>query len=192
MTSGKIADGAVTSADLAATEAVHSVTLNNCVGATKWTGAPGFARQPGFWMDPTGLVHLQGAVSCCGDATEGGTIFSLPAGYQPHLNGGVVRFGVLGGGAVLVQLGILDDNSGNVVYDGPNGTTIDDYISLDGVTSDPDAASEGSAAAEPSRLAPDGRPSPLPLGTGPYRPRSGSDPSRNRGQRRAPGHQTFR
>jgi hypothetical protein len=134
VTSGKIADGAVTSTDLAPTENVHSVTLNNCVGATKWTGAPGFARQPGFWMDPTGLVHLQGAVSCSGDATEGGAIFSLPAGYQPHLNGGVVRFGVLGGGAVLVQIGILDDNSGNVVYDGPNGTTIDDYISLDGIT----------------------------------------------------------
>lgn len=132
VTSGKIADGAVTSADLAATEAAHSVTLNNCVGATKWTGAPGFAQQPRFWKDPTGLVHLQGAVSCSGDATEGGAIFSLPAGYQP--SGGVVRFGVLGGGAVLVQIGILDDGSGNVVYDGPNGTTIDDNISLDGIT----------------------------------------------------------
>jgi hypothetical protein len=134
VTSGKIADGAVTSADLAPTEAVHSVTLKNCVEATPWKGAPGFARQPGYWMDPTGVVHLQGAVSCSGDATEGGAIFSLPPGYQPHFNGGVVRFGVLGGDQVLVQIGILDDNSGNVVYDGPNGTAIDDYISLDGIT----------------------------------------------------------
>ena len=79
------------------------------------------------------MVHLQGAVSCSGDATEGGAIFSLPAGYRPAFTKGVARFGVLGGGAVLVQIGILDDNSGNVVYDGPNGTTIDDNISLDGV-----------------------------------------------------------
>lgn len=128
----KIADGAVTSADLAPTEAVHAATLKECVGATKWTGAPGFAQQPVYWKDPTGMVHLQGAVGCSGDATEGSTIFSLPAGYQPE--GGVVRFGALGGGAVLVQIGILDDGSGNVVYDGPNGTTIDDIISLDGIT----------------------------------------------------------
>jgi hypothetical protein len=133
VTSGKIADGEVTSADLAPTEAVHSVTLKNCVGATPWTGGPGFARQPGYWKDPTGLVHLEGAVSCSGDATESGAIFSLPPGYQPEGNG-VVRFGVLGGGAVLVAIGILDDGSGNVVYDGPNGTTIDDNISLDGIS----------------------------------------------------------
>ena len=134
VTSSKIADEAVTSTDLAPTEAVHSVTLANCEGATKWTGAPGFARQPGYWKDPTGLVHLQGAVSCSGNATEGGAIFSLPAGYQPTLNQGVVRFGVLGGGGVLAQVAVLDNNSGAVVFDGPNVTTVDDYISLDGIT----------------------------------------------------------
>ncbi len=130
----KIADGAVTSADLAPTEAAHAVTLKDCVGSTKWTGGTGLAQQPVYWKDPTGLVHLQGSVGCSGDATEGSTIFSLPAGYQPAFTTGVVRFGALGGGSTLVQIGILDDGSGNVVYDGPNGTTIDDYISLDGMT----------------------------------------------------------
>ena len=70
VTSEKIAAESVTSGDLAPTEAVHSVTLKNCVGATPWTGAPGVARQPGYWKDPTGLVHLQGAVGCAGDATR--------------------------------------------------------------------------------------------------------------------------
>lgn len=134
VTSGKIADGAVTSSDLAPIESAHSVTLANCVGATAWTGGTGLAQQPRYWKDPTGMVHLQGSVGCSGDATEGNKIFSLPAGYQPTFNTGVVRFGVLGGGATLVQIGILDDGSGNVVYDGPNGTTIDDYISLDGIS----------------------------------------------------------
>jgi hypothetical protein len=133
VTSGKIADGAVTDADLAPSEAVHSVTLKNCVGATPWKGAPGFARQPGYWKDPTGMVHLQGAVSCEGDATESGAIFALPAGYKPQTSKGVPRFGVLGGGAVLVQIAILDDGSGSVVFDGPNGTAIDDYVSLEGI-----------------------------------------------------------
>jgi hypothetical protein len=133
VTSGKIADGTVTSADLAPSEEVQSVTLKSCAGATPWTGAPGFAREPGIWKDATGMVHLQGAVSCAGDATEGGAIFSLPAGYQPQFQKGVVRFGVLGGGAVLVQVGILDDGSGSVVSDGPNSTAVDDYVSLDGI-----------------------------------------------------------
>jgi hypothetical protein len=134
VTSEKIADGSVTSGDLTPTEAVHSVTLKNCVGSTPWTGGVGVARQPGYWKDPTGLVHLQGAVGCAGDATEGGAIFALPAGYQPAVVGGVVRFGVLGSGPALAQIAVLDDGSGNVVFDGPNSSTVDDYISLDGVT----------------------------------------------------------
>ena len=134
VTSEKIAAESVTSGDLAPTEAVHSVTLKNCVGATPWTGAPGVARQPGYWKDPTGLVHLQGAVGCAGDATEGGAIFALPAGYQPAFLGGVVRWGVLGSGPALAQVAVLDDGSGYVVFDGPNIATVDDYLSLDGLT----------------------------------------------------------
>ena len=134
VTSEKIADGSVTSGDLTPTEAVHSVTLDNCVGATPWTGGVGVARQPGYWKDPTGLVHLQGAVGCSGDATEGGAIFALPAGFQPAIVGGVVRFGVLGSGPALAQIAVLDDGSGDVVFDGPNSDTVDNYISLDGVT----------------------------------------------------------
>jgi hypothetical protein len=134
VTSEKIADGSVTSGDLVPTEAVHSVTLENCVGSTPWTGGVAVARQPGYWKDPTGLVHLQGAVGCSGDATEGGTIFALPAGFQPAIVGGVVRFGVLGSGPALAQIAVLDDGSGDVVFDGPNSTTVDNYISLDGVT----------------------------------------------------------
>ncbi len=150
VTSGKIADGAVTSADLAPTENVHSVTLNNCVGATKWTGAPGFARQPGFWKDPTGVVHLQGAVSCSGDATEGGAIFSLPAGYQPSLKAwsasgsSVAALCSCRSGYSTTAAG----TSSTTARPAPVSTTTSHWM---GSPSDPDAASEGSAAAEPSQ-----------------------------------------
>lgn len=134
VTSAEILDGSVTGADLAPRESVTNAVLGNCVGATPWTGGPGFAGDPGYWKDRSGVVHLQGAVSCGGNATEGGAIFTLPAGYRPAFQDGVVRFGALGGGVTLVQVAVLDDNSGAVVYDGPDGTAIDDYISLDGIS----------------------------------------------------------
>ena len=129
----EIADGSVGAGDLAGEEGATNATLANCVASTAWTGAPGFAQQPRFWKDLSGVVHLQGAVSCAGDATEGGAIFSLPFGYAPE-GTGVVRFMVLGGGLVPAQVAVLDDGSGSVVYDGPNNTTVDNYVSLDGIS----------------------------------------------------------
>ena len=82
VTSEKIADGSVTSGDLTPTEAVHSVTLKNCVGSTAWTGGVGVTVSPATGRTrPAWSTCRRGRLRR--DATEGGAIFALPAGYQP-------------------------------------------------------------------------------------------------------------
>lgn len=77
---------------------------------------------------------MQGSIGCPGNAIEGGTIFTLPAGYGPPPAGGVVRWPALSGGVTISQIAVLDSPSGNVVYDGPDNSAADNYISLDGLT----------------------------------------------------------
>ena len=130
----EIADGSVGAGDLAGEEGLHFPTLGNCVGSTAWSSPVAFAQDVAFWKDLSGIVHLQGSVGCSGNADQGSVIFSLPSGYQPAFNQGVVRFGVLSGGVAVTQIGILDNGTGNVVYDGPDNNAADDYISLDGIS----------------------------------------------------------
>jgi hypothetical protein len=134
VTSSRIFNGTVAAEDLASQEAVQTPTMENCVASTPWTSDVAFARPAGFWKDAFGVVHLEGSVGCTGNATEGVTIFVLPAGYRPpdQSGTGVIRFLALGSGVTPVQLAILDC-CGNLVYDGPDGSN-DDYISLDGLT----------------------------------------------------------
>jgi hypothetical protein len=129
--SGNIVNGSVGRADLAG-ETPNSPTLQNCVGSTPWTAA-GTGLDPHYWMDAEGIVHLDGAVSCSGTAT-GGPIFEMPAKYRPQQN--VVRYGVLGGGLSLAQVAVvINPFDAGVVFDGgTNGTTTDNYVSLDGIT----------------------------------------------------------
>ncbi len=134
VTSDKIQDGSVGNADLAPRENVTSPTLSSCDGFNNWTTGAAAAQDVGFWKDRSGVVHLQGSVSCAGNATEGGAIFNLPAGYRPAATDGVVRWAALSGGASISQIAVLDDGSGAVVYDGPDSAAADDYISLDGLT----------------------------------------------------------
>jgi hypothetical protein len=131
--SGNIVNGSVGSADLAG-EAPILASFSDCVGGTPWTADPGGGLDPHYWMDAEGIVHLDGAVSCAGDATEGGVIFSMPPKYRPKET--LVRYGVLGGGLSLAQIAVVNDQFGaDVVFDGgTNGSTTDDYISLDGIT----------------------------------------------------------
>jgi hypothetical protein len=131
---GKIVDGSVGRADIAV-EAPQSPTLDNCVGTTPWTSA-GLGLDPHYWMDAEGMVHLEGAVSCAGDATEGIPIFEMPAKYRPP-GESVRRFAMLGGGQSLAQVAVTNyaDAHGQVIFDaGTNGSTTDDYVSLDGIT----------------------------------------------------------
>jgi hypothetical protein len=131
---GKIADGSVAPGDLAADQGTVSPTLENCVGATPWAiGGGGSA--PGYWMDAHRIVHFQGAVSCPGDATEGGAIFSLPQAFRPQIQSTVVRFGVLGGNVSLAQVAVITTATGaTLVYDAPNDSAVDSFVNLDGVT----------------------------------------------------------
>jgi hypothetical protein len=46
----------------------------------------------------------------------------------------VVRWAALAGGPSIAQIAVLDSGSFSVVYDGPDSTTADNYISLDGLT----------------------------------------------------------
>ena len=132
-----IEDGAVTSAKLAPAEGVQSPTLLSCEGATNWSGTlVAFAKNVGFWKDQMGIVHLQGGVGCTGNAAEGSVIFQLPSGYRPG-GSGVLRWAALSGGVTVSQIAILEN--GQIVYDGPNSTAADDYISLDGFTFRPGA-----------------------------------------------------
>lgn len=132
VTSPKIANGTIATEDLAGAENMISPTLNNCATSTPWTTPTAFAQPVKYWKDPYGVVHLQGSIGCTGNATEGTPIFNLPAGYRPTFVGGVIRWLALGGGLTPVQMAVLEN--GNVVYDGPDSTTVDDYISLDGLT----------------------------------------------------------
>jgi hypothetical protein len=56
-------------------EAVTAPTLLN-----SWANFGGGTSPAGFWKDPTGIVHLTGAVK---SGTMGVSIFTLPAGYRP-------------------------------------------------------------------------------------------------------------
>ena len=76
---------------------------------------------PGYWRDPTGLVHLRGAAS---SGTVGLAIFTLPAGYRPASS---VVFSVLSNGAV----GRLDVSSAGAVTL-TAGSNV--YVSLSGVS----------------------------------------------------------
>src|SRR5262245_24913047 len=134
VTSAKIADTSVTAADLAPVESPLEPELGNCVGSTSWTAAPAQAEVPAFWKDPFGVVHLEGAVGCSGNADEGTVIFNFPPGFRPPVFS-VLRYGALGGGQTLVQLATTSDGGGaRLVYDGPDGDAVDNYISLDGIT----------------------------------------------------------
>ena len=129
-----LANNSIGPADLAAEEVAIGPTLATCVGATPWAiGGGGSA--PGYWMDARRVVHLQGAVACPGDATEGGTIFSMPQAYRPQIQSTVVRFGVLGGGPALAQVAVITTPSGaDLVYDAPNDSAVDNFVNLDGIT----------------------------------------------------------
>jgi len=135
VTSTQILDGTVTAGDLAPRQDLINPTLSNCATGVPWTNGPAFARDVSYWKDLFGVVHLEGAVGCTANATEGVALFQLPAGYRPPFStGDVLRFGALGSGAALVQLAILGDGSGALVFDGPDSDTVDNYISLDGIT----------------------------------------------------------
>ena len=129
VTTDKILDGTVSNADLGPREAVQTPTMADCDTATPWSTPVALAINAGFWKDRSGVVHLQGAVGCSGNATEGGAIFTLPPGYRPA---GVVRWGALSSNATISQIAVL--SSGELVYDGPDNNSNDNYLSLDGVT----------------------------------------------------------
>ena len=133
VTSSRIFNGTIAAEDLAPAEDLISPTLNDCAASTPWTTPVAFAQPVKYWKDPYGVVHLQGSIGCAaGNATEGAAIFNLPSGYRPTVSGGVIRWLVLGNNVTPVQLAVLEN--GNVVYDGPDGDAVDNYISLDGLT----------------------------------------------------------
>jgi hypothetical protein len=133
--SAKIVNGSVGSADLAG-EAPNDagLALDTCDAGSDYWDVPGFGVGPHYWLDAEGIVHLDGAVSCPGTATNGTSIFHMPGKYQPAQQ--VVRFGVLGGSQSLAQVAVIRaSNTAAVVYDaGTNGSITDDYVSLDGIT----------------------------------------------------------
>jgi hypothetical protein len=134
VTTAKLEDGAVTDGKLAPREDVQNASslLQSCNGATNWTTGSALAKSVGFWKDRSGVVHLQGSISCSGaNAVEGGTVFTLPVGYRPG-GSGVLRWAALSSGAIVSQMAVLE--GGAVVYDGPDNAAADDYISLDGFT----------------------------------------------------------
>lgn len=132
--SAEVANGTLSDADLAPRESVVEPTLASCDGVSNWDSGPAIALDAGYWKDRSGVVRLQGSVGCsAGNATEGGVIFTLPGGYTPSgPGGGAVRWAALAGGVTIAQIAVL--NNGQVVYDGPNSDTADNYISLDGLS----------------------------------------------------------
>src|SRR4051794_4730992 len=128
--SGNIVNGSVGSTDLAG-ETPILANLENCVGSTPWTAAAS-GLDPHYWMDAEGIVHLDGAVSCAGVATNQ-TLFSMPAKYRPQQD--VVRYGMLGAYQSLAQVAVVvNPFDAAVLFEGATNGSTDDYVSLDGIT----------------------------------------------------------
>jgi hypothetical protein len=129
-----LANNSIGPADLASEQGAIGPTLTSCDGgANNWL--IGGASPPGYWMDARRVVHLEGAVSCPGDASEGGAIFTMPSAYRPATQSLVARFGVLANNLTLAQVAVVSDpNAAVLVYDGPNSTTVDNFVGLDGIT----------------------------------------------------------
>jgi len=130
-----LANNSIGPADLASEQGAIGPTLLPCDpgGPVPW--AIGGGSPPGYWMDARRIVHLQGSVACPGDATEGGAIFSMPQAFRPDTPSTVARFGVLANGATLAQVAVITTvTDATLVYDGPNSATVDNFVSLDGIT----------------------------------------------------------
>ena len=89
LTGADVGDNSLTGADIdesslaLAVEPVTPVPASGTNGfATQWGNDSDFGGPAGYWKDPTGLVHLRGAVTRLGDMA-GPRIFTLPEGYRP-------------------------------------------------------------------------------------------------------------
>ena len=131
--SDDLANNSIGPADLASEQGAIAPTLLTCDGASNWFGT---GATPRYWMDARRVVHLEGAVSCAGNATEGGAIFTMPIAYTPDVSGSVARFGTVGANTTLAQVALISDYATQVllVYDGPNDASVDNFVGLDGIT----------------------------------------------------------
>jgi hypothetical protein len=103
------------------TEGLHSITPES-----DWSAD--VSGQPlGFWKDPWGDVHLQGAVVKATPATDGSTIFTLPSGYRP--GSGYADFVQASSVGTFNWLDV--GSTGGVTFFHGNGST--SYVSLEGI-----------------------------------------------------------
>jgi hypothetical protein len=93
----------------------------------------GSPRDPAYWVDPAGLVHLRGDYSSTGTQASGSVITTLPSPLHPtHDWKGSAYVTQTGTGAAQVVPIIIQATSG-IMNVGVAMTTINNFLSLDGI-----------------------------------------------------------
>lgn len=79
----------------------------------------------GYMKDAMGFVHIKGFVK---SGASGASVFTLPAGYRPAVNGSI--YGVCNAGAGHGDI-VIEQGTGNVtVYNVTAGSNVSIYASL--------------------------------------------------------------
>ena len=130
--SSNILDASVAPGDLEPSQ-IKSPTLEDCATGVPWASAVPFNLDPHYWKDATGVVHLEGAVTCSGTVTPGPIFEVEGVAYRPAQN--VTRYAMLANGLSIAQVAVVDAGTGaTIVYDGGTAANSDNYVSLDGIT----------------------------------------------------------
>jgi len=126
VTAAKIKNGSITPEKLSPSSLAGAIvgTPGAPAYASGW-GDPGSGDEGvSFYIDPWGIVHLQGSASYSGSAVTG-TIFTLPPGFRPA---GALYFPAYGSAGSAAYIEVM--SNGDVVeFDAPQ-----DYVGLSNIT----------------------------------------------------------
>ena len=81
--------------------------------SANWSNVSGAYQTARYYIDPTGIVHLEGSIKKATAGVAGETIFTLPVGYRPSsqlsfpvdANGAYGKIDVKADGTVVYQAG---------------------------------------------------------------------------------------
>lgn len=101
--------------------------------ASGWSSYQSGWGAAGYTKTPDGVVVLTGLIKNSSGATkaQGNVIFTLPAGYRPSIN---KRFAVVYGGGGASIAAYLDIVANGTAYISSNSITLNEWVSVSGVT----------------------------------------------------------
>lgn len=113
------------------------------VNTANWSGNAGFgAAAPSVWVDGSGIVHLEGAVTqTSGQGTGADVLGTLPPAFRPNHNVFLVTHTFAG---TYADLGI-SASTGQITLTGARGPAVQDYrfVSLEDISYPQDGQAEG-------------------------------------------------